>query len=99
MPADQAAPGPRRRWRGPLLTACAAFIVWHAIFDVTIDRAMKAYVAASARHRDGAGPAVDMRASMADARRRGALRGLAGAGAVMVLSGAVAGVRRSARRP
>jgi hypothetical protein len=94
MPADQAGPARRPRWRGTLLAACAAAVVWHTIFDLTIDRAMKDYVAATARHRQGAGPAVDMRAAMAAARQRGALQGLAGAGVVLVLSAAVRRLRR-----
>jgi hypothetical protein len=83
------------RWRGLALTAVAAFVVWHAIFDITIDRGMRAYVDGQARHANGEGPSLDIRDAMADARRRGAQQGLAGAGVVVALA---AGFSRWRRR-
>jgi hypothetical protein len=83
------------RWRWIALTAVAAFVVWHAIFDITIDRGMRAYVDGQARHAKGEGPSLDIRESMADARRRGAQQGLAGAGVVVAMS---AGLSRWRRR-
>ncbi len=97
MAPDAAGAGGARgsRWRGIALTAVAAFVVWHAIFDITIDRGMRAYVDGQARHANGEGPSLDIRDSMADARRRGAQQGLAGAGVVVALS---AGLSRWRRR-
>jgi hypothetical protein len=74
----------RRRW--VLVTGVLAFAAWHAIFDVTLDRAMKAYVAGQERHVRGEGPARRMRDEMADARQRGAVLGLAGAGGILIVS-------------
>jgi hypothetical protein len=93
-------PGRETRARGrawTLVTLVLAFVVWHAIFDVTLDRAMKAYVDAQARHGRGAGPAVSIRASMQEARRRGAQMGLAGAAAVAALSFGVWTIRTRRR--
>jgi LPXTG-motif cell wall-anchored protein len=79
-----------RRRHGRLwifLTVLLAFVVWHTAFDLTIDRAMKAYVAGQERHVRGDGPALSIRGSMADARRQGSNLGLAGAAVVVLLSG------------
>jgi len=89
--------GRRRRLRWILATSVLAFAVWHAVFDITLDRAMKAYVEGQARYAQGAGPALSIRAVMADARRRGALLGLpaaAGVALVSVLLARLTAVRR-----
>ncbi|MDO8835365.1 MAG: hypothetical protein Q7V01_07195 [Vicinamibacterales bacterium] len=100
MAPDAAAGRARRaRWRWGVLTVLVAFAVWHAIFDITIDRGMRAYVDGQARHARGEGPSLDIRESMADARSRGAQQGLAGAGVVVVLSAGLSRLRRRYARP
>lgn len=84
----------RIRWRWIVLTAVVAFVVWHAIFDITIDRGMRAYVDGQARHVRGEGPPLSIRESMAAARSRGAQQGLVGAGVVVALSAGLFGLRR-----
>jgi hypothetical protein len=81
------------RWRWIALTAFSAFVVWHAIFDITIDRGMRAYVDGQARHARGEGPLLSIRETMADARGRGARQGLVGAGVVVVLSAGLSRLR------
>ena len=90
--AGRARGGPGRRGGRPPGAAGGG---WGAIFDITIDRGMRAYVDGQARHANGEGPSLDIRDSMADARRRGAQQGLAGAGVVVALS---AGLSRWRRR-
>ena len=92
MAADSATTGHRHvvRWRWVWLTALTAFVVWHTVFDVTIDRGMRGYVDARARYVRGEGPEVTIRGSMADARRRGARLGLVGAGVVVLVGAGIA---------
>ena len=61
----------------------AAFVAWHAVFDVTLHYGMHEYLDRHALHARGAGPAVTIHGVMDAALRRGTWYGLAAAAAVL----------------
>lgn len=96
MAADAA---PVRRpgsWRWVWVSAVVAFVVWHAVFDLSIYRGMNEYLERHARQAQGSGPPVTIHGVMDHAVRRGVWTGLAGA--AVVLSAAAVWYRIARRR-
>ena len=83
--------------------ACAA-VVWNVAFDGVVTEAVRDYLARQARHQEGGGPEVSLRAVMDPAVARAARTanasgaGVIGAGGLAILLAGLARPRRSAGR-
>jgi hypothetical protein len=93
--AVRAAAAPRpagRRWLW--VTLVTAFVVWHAVFDVIVNRGLAAYVERHARYAQGLGPRVTIRGVMDEAVSRGAWTASGAAAGFLCVVAVMAWARR-----